>query len=116
MSTAFNSFAFAATGEPTSRTVPDRLAEIKNVKDFGAKGDGVTDDWTAIMAAYRWTTGVLRGTIFFPPGTYLVSQPIDFSETLVNVSFIGVSGASIVIGNFADYVFKRWIAGTDGYS
>src|SRR5262245_16468575 len=48
--TPFSSFAFPATGAPTARTLPDRLAEIKNVKDFGAKGNGTTDDAPAINA------------------------------------------------------------------
>ena len=36
----FTSFAFAATGGPTKRTMPDRLAEVKNVLDFGADPTG----------------------------------------------------------------------------
>jgi hypothetical protein len=38
--TPFTTFAFAATGAPTPRTMPDRLAEVINVKDFGAIGNG----------------------------------------------------------------------------
>lgn len=40
-----------------------------NVKDFGAIGDGVTDDTAAIQAAIDANIG----SIFFPRGTYLVS-------------------------------------------
>ena len=42
--TPFTSFPFPATGAPTPRTMPDRLADVKNVKDFGAVGNGTTDD------------------------------------------------------------------------
>jgi hypothetical protein len=77
--TPFTSFAFAATGTPTPCTMPDRLAEIKNVKDFGAVGNYVTDDTAAIQAAVNWTSGPNRGTIFFPAGSYLVSAPITFN-------------------------------------
>ena len=117
MSTQFPTFAFPATGEPTNRTLPGRLADTKNVRDFGATGDGITDDWAAIMAAFNWTANPNRGTIFFPPGTYLVSQPIDFfGGGQVNACFVGVLGASTVIGNFADYIFKRALNDTVGYS
>jgi hypothetical protein len=53
-----------------------------NVRDFGAKGDGITDDTTAIQNAIdavpryqgkHWK----MGTVFFPPGKYLVSRTIS---------------------------------------
>src|SRR5262245_21555545 len=49
--TSFTNFRFPATGAPMARTMPDRLAEIMNVKDFGAVGDGSHDDTTNIQAA-----------------------------------------------------------------
>ena len=42
-----------------------------NVKSLGAKGDGATDDTAAIKAAYA-----KKGGIYFPPGTYLVSDTL----------------------------------------
>lgn len=101
---------------PCEHTLPSRLADIKNVKDFGATGNGVTDDWAAIMAAYNWTVAnVQRGVVFFPPGDYRVSQPIDFGNLLsAAVCFLGVFGASTITGNFDDFVLKR--ARVDGNS
>src|SRR5262249_15956614 len=64
--TPFTTFAFPATGAPASRTMPDRLAEVHNVKDFGAVGSGAVDDWGAIQNAVNWTSGPNRGTIYFP--------------------------------------------------
>jgi hypothetical protein len=49
--TAFTNFSFAATGAPAARTMPDRLRDVINVKDWGAKGDGVNDDRPATMAS-----------------------------------------------------------------
>ncbi len=47
---------------------------LANVKDYGALGDGVTDDTAAIQAAIddAIATSNLSG-VFFPPGTYQVS-------------------------------------------
>ena len=102
----FSSFAFAATGSPTARTMPDRLAEIKNVKDFGARGLGSTDDTAAIQAAVNWSPGPNRGTIYFPVGMYRITAPITFQTAPINLRFLGDPGATIV-GNFADALLKR---------
>ena len=60
-----------------------------------------------------------RGIIYFPPGTYSVSAPIDFYQGTgdgdVNncqCQFLGSLGASIITGGFADYVFSRLDNGT----
>lgn len=50
---------------------PFKSTVFLNVKDFGAKGDGVSDDTAAIAAAIA--TGGAGATIFFPAGTYLVT-------------------------------------------
>lgn len=59
-------------------------AQFVNVKaDFGAVGDGVTDDTAAIQAAIDAVSAAGGGAIFFPPGTYLVykDNPIDGQTT-----------------------------------
>jgi len=60
-------------------------AGYKNVRAFGAKGDGITDDTAAILSALtdgrQPVYSVATPTaIYFPPGTYIVSAtlPIYF--------------------------------------
>ncbi|PSN72002.1 exo-beta 1,3 glucanase-like protein [Corynespora cassiicola Philippines] len=58
----------------------------RNVKDYGAKGDGVTDDSAAINRAITegdrcgpWVCDSSTDTpavIYFPPGTYNIAKPI----------------------------------------
>jgi hypothetical protein len=55
------------------RTVTDKLRDTVNVKDFGAVGDGVTDDTAAIQAALD--TSARR--IFFGEGTFMISAPLE---------------------------------------
>lgn len=62
----------AGTGA-VATTVQSKLRESVSVKDFGAVGDGVTDDTAAIQAAYA--SGA--GSIYFPKGTYLLNAAIS---------------------------------------
>ena len=48
-----------------------------NVKDHGAVGDGTTNDTVAIRAAIKAVTDVGGGTVFFPPGDYVVNPVTD---------------------------------------
>lgn len=50
------------------RTVMDKLRDHVSVKDFGAKGDGITDDTAAVQAATNSGRAV-----YFPGGTYRVA-------------------------------------------
>ena len=45
--------------------------DVYSVRDFGAKGDGITLDTTAIQAAIDRCTELGGGTVYFPVGTYL---------------------------------------------
>ena len=55
--------------------VEDKLAQTISVKDFGATGDGVTDDTAAIQAALDAMPNE-GGKLFFPTGTYIVSASL----------------------------------------
>lgn len=47
--------------------------KVHNVKDFGAKGDGLADDTEAIKAAMK-AMAEYGGLVFFPKGQYLYSD------------------------------------------
>src|SRR5438270_8709727 len=56
-------------------------ARIINVKNFGAYGDNVHDDYTAITNAIKSATG--PRVIYFPTGNYLIKTPLSLSDNVV---------------------------------
>lgn len=57
-----------ATGSTTPRALETRFADVFNVKDFGAVGDGVADDTAAIQLAIN--TIPANSCLYFPKGSY----------------------------------------------
>lgn len=56
----------------TARTVQAKLQDTVSVKDFGATGDGVTNDRAAIQAAIDALFAAGGGTLLFPNGKYVL--------------------------------------------
>ncbi|KAJ5971674.1 Pectin lyase fold/virulence factor [Penicillium vulpinum] len=90
---------------------PSGYTVFRNVKDFGAKGDGVTDDTAAINAAIstggrfspasRHSSTTTPAIVYFPSGTYLISSSIiDYYFT----QLIGNPNAMPVIKATAGFV------------
>lgn len=61
-----------AQGSTVARALQRRFADVVNVKDFGAKGDGITDDTEAIQDALDFCGN--SNVAWFPPGTYIVTS------------------------------------------
>lgn len=71
----------ATSGSPVSQSLQSRLDSYAIVTDFGATGDGVTDDTAAINRALeqlycRQGNTQIRRSLFFPAGTYLITGTI----------------------------------------
>lgn len=68
-------------GENIVRSLQHKFDDIASVKDFGAMGDGTTDDTLAINRALyelfcREVNPQIRRSLFFPAGVYVVSDII----------------------------------------
>jgi hypothetical protein len=68
-------------GSPVSQSLQSRLDSYCVITDFGAKGDGVTDDTAAINRALYQLYCVqanpqIRRSLFFPAGSYLITNTI----------------------------------------
>lgn len=59
----------AAAGTTEPRTIAEHFADVTNAKNFGAAGDGTTDDTAALAAATA-----VSNSVFLPAGTYAVGS------------------------------------------
>jgi hypothetical protein len=71
----------ATSGSPVTQSLQARLDSIVIVTDFGATGDGVTDDTAAINRALfqlycRQSNPQIRRGLYFPAGNYLVTDTL----------------------------------------
>lgn len=96
-------FIQSGTGA-VATTVQAKLREWVSVKDFGAKGDGTTDDTAAIQAAVTSLTSS-GGTLLFPAGNYKTTAPINW---LPRVNLLGVGGhvGSRIVGTHSGNLFQ----------
>ena len=79
----------AGTGA-VDTVVETKLRESVSVKDFGATGDGTTDDTAEIQAALDAVNAAGGGALYFPAGTYRVKD----LQAKDKVECIGVFGAT----------------------
>ncbi|WP_339677834.1 right-handed parallel beta-helix repeat-containing protein [Cyclobacterium marinum] len=102
--------SFAGTQQLFGKSTVDLSSNLKgeeiNVKHFGAKGDGKTDDTAAIQKAVA-TTG---NRLFFPKGHYKISKTILIDLAKMGYASIRGNGDAQVIMAGAGPAFK--ISGT----
>jgi hypothetical protein len=89
-----------ATGSTTPRTLANRFADVVNVKDFGAVGNGSTPDHVAIQAAIDHANSLGGGIVFFPVGSYRINTPIEL-KSFITIQGVNAENTRIVAsGNF----------------
>jgi hypothetical protein len=72
---------YCITGYASGEKAIPWISQSVNVKSFGAKGDGHTDDTWAVIKAIeqaRWGSAV-----FFPAGKYVITKRIDIRKQVV---------------------------------
>jgi len=70
-----------------ARSVQDELRDHFNVKQFGAKGDGATDDTIAIQAAINAASNSMHREIYFPAGKYNYTKLYCYYDAVLNPAY-----------------------------
>ena len=80
--------------EPPCNCWEQDLSKSANVDDFGAKGDGKTDDSPAVQTALK--SG--KTTVYFPKAVYRLASPVEVDATVEHlVAFYGSVNGTLVI-------------------
>jgi hypothetical protein len=104
------------TGTQTASTISD-FAQVAhqgefNVKDYGALGDGATDDTAAFTSALNAANTAPKGVVYFPPGTYMIYK--DISASYANITIRGAGpDLTTIKRNAATTVSAISISGAD---
>lgn len=87
------------------RTVQSKLREVSlSVFDFGGVGDGVADEYAAILKTQNAVVAAGGGTVYFPPGyTYRIGTAIPFAAGVTyrgggrsGIDNVAVPGSKII--------------------
>lgn len=90
-----------------------------NVKDYGAKGDGTTNDLSVVQALINSVSSTGGGAVYFPRGNYLITGlTVPGNVFLVgagaSATFLSYQGEAGLVG--IDYTYKSTSYNVGGYS
>ena len=107
MTIPFRSAPFRTASGTASRTLSQRFSDVLNVKDYGAVGDGVTNDAAAIQAVFDLAFGSASSPhgdagkyqnrpVFFPAGKYIISSQLNLTRVVGGHIFGAGRGCTMV--------------------
>ena len=106
----------ASAGTPVTQSLQSWLDQWASVKDFGAVGDGTTDDTAAINRALyqlfcREVNPQIRRALFFPAGVYKISESIIIPP-YATLYGEGADGSVIEMTTGDDSALRAYVART----
>lgn len=107
-------YQLAASGS-VARGVAAKLGETVSVKDFGAAGDGTTNDTTAIQAAITAVSST-GGVVYFPAGTYAITGTLNVQGSGVALVGANANATKLVFNNgSSDSIYLQGLSAPGTY-
>jgi hypothetical protein len=101
---------FSYAGYHCGEAAIPQVAPGVSVKDFGARGDGVTDDTAAFLKA----VAEAKGAIEIPPGRYLISDILEIKRSGVVLRGAGADRTVLYFPKSLQEIRPLWSATTTG--
>ncbi|MFC0394720.1 glycosyl hydrolase family 28-related protein [Paenibacillus mendelii] len=92
-------YTAGSVGWPAAAAAATSVNSYYDVTDYGAAGNGITDDRSAIQTAINAAQSAGGGVVFLPKGTYAISGTLNITGHHIGV--VGVGGSSVIQGTFA---------------
>ncbi|UFZ01846.1 glycoside hydrolase family 55 protein [Bradyrhizobium ontarionense] len=99
----------AGVADATDRRAPEAVT-VDVRRDFGARGDGIADDWQAIENAGLHLGQLGGGSMYFPAGRYRLGSVGKNITIRNNVRYFGDGHASVIIGSNAAFISPKGAA------
>lgn len=106
---ARNAPAGAQTTQPSGTPLAAKVPYF-DVRDFGAVGDGTTNDTAAVQAAFTYVQGLGRGVVYFPAGRYRLLSAVGCSDCDIAVLGAGRGVSVLQCEGFGglSFTFSSW--------
>lgn len=102
---------FTQSGDnAVARAFTSKLKDIVSVKDFGAVGDGVTDDTSAIQAAINAASGG-NSTVYMPDGVYRITSGLTIPDDGITIEGHGFGRSLSISENTGTRILADFASG-----
>jgi hypothetical protein len=101
---------FLATGTTFARNLVTRSADVINVKDFGAVGDGIADDTSAIQTAINAASGG-KAKVYIPDGVYRITSGLTIPDDGITIYGDGFGRSLSISANIGTRILADFTTG-----